>query len=999
MIHPRRLKGTAANISRYYTIGDYYTKGGNEPSEWGGRIAADLGLSGRVDPKQFEELLAGKVGDQQLGRRRKEGIQHHPGWDFTISAPKSISILALVTGDERILAAHERAVGVALAYAEEHAELRRRVEGEIVHETTGRLLFARFTEHASREGDPHLHTHVVVLNMTNHLNGDRMSSLETRSMYAEQIVMGQIYRNEIARDVRELGHEVVFDPRKGLFEVEGIPGQLIRDYSQRAEQINVHAAEHGYEGQAMRRVSFFATRKAKEKIGLEELRTQWRSRAEPYREPLDQVLADAEARSERTIAINPNVARRATLFGIRQSETREAVNNIGRLYRTALASHVGEVRFGDIRPLFEAQEESHKLLKTVRQTGDQPLPRGRTSRRTAKLELALSEHLSLAMGDVSPAATRERLAEAASAIGLTRAQTEALEAIGTGRNRLVAVHGVGGAGKSTLVRGLVEATRSDHITIALAPTSSAAADLGGKAGIESRTVASLLASGGYGITDKHILALDEAGQLSNRQALRMLEISRATGARLIFLGDNKQTGAIEQGKAFWLMQRLGLPTSHLTESIRQKTDEMKEAVTLARKGDYAASLASLDRVTTAESAEKLAKDMVAEWTHLKPSTRAGTNILVLDNATRLIVNSHIREVLKREGAVAAQDHRLEVLTPAGMSDQEKQVARFYSAGQVLKFARDNAGLGIARDTEYRVVSIGRNGQGRQVVRIVDENGRQIDWNPRLGKAAHVNVFLNEERKLAQGDRIQWRLVNKDIEVKNAERGTVLALEGTVATIRWDRGARIQNVDLSEHRTWDHGYAETVYSAQSKTYDRVYVLAPVESGLVNGQNYYTAITRAEFGVKLWTENVARLASKLAANSGEKTSSLEALNRLKLDSHRQRGARHKDRHDRSREENARDRDARKAEREQRERERQQPKRADRGPRGIGGILAGRAQESAALVDRFLRGTIERDRARTSTEQEHSVAPEPVPQSQPQPQPQSDHDHGGHGGGHDR
>ena len=94
MIHPRRLKGTAANIARYYTIGDYYTKGGNEPSEWGGKLAPSLGLSGPVDPKQFEELLGGKIGDQQLGRRRKEGIQHHPGWDFTISAPKSISCQA-----------------------------------------------------------------------------------------------------------------------------------------------------------------------------------------------------------------------------------------------------------------------------------------------------------------------------------------------------------------------------------------------------------------------------------------------------------------------------------------------------------------------------------------------------------------------------------------------------------------------------------------------------------------------------------------------------------------------------------------------------------------------------------------------------------------------------------------------------------------------------------------------------------------------------------------
>ena len=994
MIHPRRLKGTAANIARYYTIGDYYTKGGNEPSEWGGRLAKSLGLSGEVDPKQFEELLSGKVGDQQLGRRRKEGIQHHPGWDFTISAPKSISILALVTGDERILAAHERAVGVALSYAEEHAELRRRVEGEVVHETTGRLLFARFTEYSSRELDPQLHTHVVVLNMTNHLNGDRMSSLETRSMYAEQLVMGQVYRNEIARDVREIGHELVFDPRTGLFEVEGMPGKLIRDYSQRAEQINAHAAEHGYEGQAMRRVSFFATRKPKEKVGLDDLRDQWRARAEPYREDLDKLQATARERGERTIETDPRVARRAALFGIRQSETREAVNNIGRLYRTALASHVGEVRFGDVRPLFATHEAKGKLFVTMRPTGDQLLPRGRTSRRTAKLELALSEHLSLAMRDVSvsPAATAERLAEVAAAQGLNAEQTTALIAIGSGTNRAVGVHGAGGVGKSTLVRALVEAARDDHVTVALAPTSSAAADLGHKAGIESRTLASLLASGGYGITDRHILVVDEAGQLGNRQALRVLEISRATGARLIFLGDNKQTGAIEQGKAYWLLQQLGLPTSQLKEAMRQKTGSTQEAADLARKGDYAASLAALDRVTTGASAEELAKGMVAEWTRLKPEMRAETNILVLDNATRLIVNSHIREVLRREGTVAAEEHRLEVLTPAGMTDQEKQMARFYSVGQVLKFARDNPGLGIARDADYRVVGIGRNNHGRQVVRLADEHGRIIEWRPGLGKAAHVNVFLTENRQLAQGDRLQWRLLNKEIEVKNAERGTVLALDGHIATIKWDRGERIQQVDLSVHRTWDHGYAETVYSAQSKTYARVYALAPVESGLVNGQNYYTAITRAAYGVKLWTEDQKRLAEKLASRSGEKTSSLEGLGRIKADSHKMRGARHKDRHDHSREDNARTREARKAEREQRERERQES--ADR-PRGVAEVLAGRAHETASLVDRFLRGTIERDRSRAAHAPNRAETPEPVRQPEPHPQ----HDNGGHGGGHDR
>ncbi|NML12524.1 relaxase domain-containing protein [Sphingobium sp. AR-3-1] len=108
MMHPRRLKGSPGNIARYYTVGDYYTKGDAETSSWGGSLANELGLHGEVDTAQFNALLSGAVGDQQLGRRRAGGIDHHPGWDFAISAPKSVSIMALALRDERIVAAHDR---------------------------------------------------------------------------------------------------------------------------------------------------------------------------------------------------------------------------------------------------------------------------------------------------------------------------------------------------------------------------------------------------------------------------------------------------------------------------------------------------------------------------------------------------------------------------------------------------------------------------------------------------------------------------------------------------------------------------------------------------------------------------------------------------------------------------------------------------------------------------------------------------------------------------
>lgn len=879
MIHPRRLTGRAGNIARYYSVGDYYTKGGDEPSAWGGKIADELGLEGQVYPKLFEALLAGQVGDQQLGRHRKDGtIEHHPGWDFAVNAPKSVSIMALVMGDERILAAHERAVSVALDYLEEHAELRRRDSGEIVHETTGRLLWARFTEHASRELDPHLHTHVVVLNMTNGEAGLPMASLETRAMFVEQMTAGQIYRNELAHLVREAGYGIDIDPRSGLFEISGVSPALAADMSRRAEKIDAHAKEHGLQGQAARRRSFYETRGPKEKVGLDDLHGRWTARSQAHRSDLDKVQADAAARGEQALAPDPRASARALLFGIRQSGGREAVNNLGLIYRQGLASYVGEVRLDDIRPLADDHQQRAKLLRTREQTGDLLLTRGRTTRRTARLELKFAYQLALAIDDARPVATPDRIASVLEEAGLNPAQEHALRLVGLGIDRLAGVDGVAGSGKSTLVKALVAAAEPDLRFLALAPTSSAAANLGGGAGIEARTVASLMASGGRDLDANDVLVLDEAGQLGNRQAERLLEISRLSGARLIFLGDEKQTGAIEQGKAFWLLQRLGLPTARLPEAVRQETRTMKAAVAQARLGDYRASLANLDRVVSGGTAEELAKGLVGEWTRLKPGNRAGTNILVLENATRLIVNTQVREALQREDVVSRKEVRLQILAPAGMTDEEKRFARFYRTEHIVRFARDLADVGLVRDTDYKVAGLWSAGGGRQMVRLKEATGQELRWDPRTTRSRSVAVFKAEERDLAVGERIQWRLATSALDLKNAERGTVEALDGTVATIRWDRGGRQQTVDLSVHKSWDLGYAETVYSAQSKTYDRVYVLAPVASPLVNGRNYYTAITRARFGVKLWTEDVDKLADRLDRNSGEKSSALEGLGRV-------------------------------------------------------------------------------------------------------------------------
>ncbi|MDE0031954.1 MAG: relaxase domain-containing protein [Deltaproteobacteria bacterium] len=110
----------------YYERDGYYAKDDpehKETSAWAGRGAEELGLSGPVDPDTFKAILEGKVpGGRQLGRKDLDGnIHHRPGRDVTLSAPKSVSLMALVGGDERIVAAHDRAVGKTLAWIEPNA--------------------------------------------------------------------------------------------------------------------------------------------------------------------------------------------------------------------------------------------------------------------------------------------------------------------------------------------------------------------------------------------------------------------------------------------------------------------------------------------------------------------------------------------------------------------------------------------------------------------------------------------------------------------------------------------------------------------------------------------------------------------------------------------------------------------------------------------------------------------------------------------------------------
>ena len=238
--------GSAAQGASYYERDGYYEKDDAEhraASAWAGKGADELGLKGPVDPDTFRAVLEGKVpdgSDTRLGRRGKDGeIEHRPGRDLTFSAPKSVSLAALIGGDDRIIEAHDRAVAATLAWVEKNAAETRMKDPE-----TGRMgraggqkvVAATFRHDTSRNLDPQLHTHAVLANMVQGEDG-KWRSMANEGLYERQKLIGMLYRNELAAGLGRLGYGIEKTHADGRFEIAGVSREAVEAFSTRRAEI------------------------------------------------------------------------------------------------------------------------------------------------------------------------------------------------------------------------------------------------------------------------------------------------------------------------------------------------------------------------------------------------------------------------------------------------------------------------------------------------------------------------------------------------------------------------------------------------------------------------------------------------------------------------------------------------------------------------------------------------------------------------------------------
>ena len=283
---------SASQGASYYERDGYYAKDDpehREASAWAGRGAEELGLTGPVDPETFRAVLEGKVPDgsgRQLGKRGKDGeILHRPGRDLTFSAPKSVSIEALVGGDDRIVEAHDRAVAATLAWVEKNAAQTRMKDPEtdaMARVGNQKIVAGTFRHDTSRNLDPQLHTHAVLANMVRGEDG-KWRTMVNDGLYARQKLIGMLYRNELAAGLAKLGYDIEKTHADGRFEIAGVPREAIAAFSTRRAEIEAAMEARGLGASAdnprLAERAALMTRAAKRDIDRRELRGVWRHHA------------------------------------------------------------------------------------------------------------------------------------------------------------------------------------------------------------------------------------------------------------------------------------------------------------------------------------------------------------------------------------------------------------------------------------------------------------------------------------------------------------------------------------------------------------------------------------------------------------------------------------------------------------------------------------------------------------------------------------------------
>ncbi len=832
---------------------DYYSAGEIRPGQWIGASADRLGLKQNVTREQFHALCENRnpLDDERLTQRQKKEDKRRVFYDFTCSAPKSVSVLAVTLDDERLVTAHEAAARIAFRELESFAATRVRKQGSQKDRTTGNLVAAAFTHTSSRALDPLLHTHFTVFNATFDETEQSWKALQAGGMYDAIRYGTAVYRNELAKRIQSIGYRT--RPAKYGFEIEGVSEAVLNRFSKRSQEVKKAVREieqrlgHKLSNHAVA-LAVHQSRATKIKgISTTEVREQQLAQLQPDELEGLQKLSTSVQPVRRVRRFEPE--NEALNYAVAHVFERKSVVPAHELLGVALAQRLGEV---DLPRLKVAVKDSAELVKTER---------GFSTRQILATELDLIQTVNAGCDVVAPLHPGYRPAD-----WLGEDQQRAIYHVLRTSDRITGLRGLAGTGKTTALCELVAACREARVEPLFCAPTAAATEVLRKEGFEAVTLQSLLLTK-PALSARQLVVLDEAGAVGIDDMKRLFDLARE--ARIILSGDTGQHASVVRGDALRILERhSNFKSGQLTAIRRQRKAEYRKAVELAAQKRTDEAFAQLERMQAVTELPDSKLHDAAARSYLNALAEGKTALLVAPTWNEIeAVTEKVRAAMKTSGRLTGEEKAFEVFDSLSWTEAQKRDARQYLPGMAIRFHQRKAGF--AKDEIVTVVAIESDS-----LKVQRTDGTETIFPVGQGSALSACMDVGEQRKLkiAAGDKLLLQANTARKRFINGELVEVRAIQGPALVLADGR------VIPENLRTFTHGYAVTSHAAQGKTVDEVLVVASSRSlPAISQQQFYVSISRGRERCQVFTDDADRLRSHVT-HSSERLAAVEIIPRV-------------------------------------------------------------------------------------------------------------------------
>lgn len=857
MLSPRvqmNLRNAKDYFREHLCAAEYYAEGHALAAEWFGVGAEKLGLKGGVGEKPFVALCEGRdpnTGEWLTLRKNTKRLEdgklvanRRVFYDFTISPPKSVSVVGLYQ-DQRIVELHANAIRIALREMEIFAQTHVRKSGQNADRATRNVIGAAFLHETSRELDPHLHTHCIIMNATYDAQEERWKALEVSGMYRAQKFIENLYYHELSNGLISLGYEL--ENSKHGFEIRGVPASVLHRFSKRHEQIDNETRKRqsaeNTRGEIMHlreRIAHDGRRAKTKHATAQNLRPFWASQLTTEEERALNELRNLSSRDAKHG--NPT---KIVAWAEQHIFERRSVIHEHELLSTALVHARGlAVNLDEIK-------EAVLGRKYIRERGTNKLTTPDVLDCEAEIVRAAAE----GQRRYSPFN-----ASYDGAASLSEEQRIAVKQILKSTDFITLFRGAAGTGKSFTLRAIFHGISSARRPVfVLTPQKQQAIDLQ-KEGLPAQTLAHVLTT--LRLAPHAAVIVDEAGQIGGKDLRTLIRLAKESGCRLILSGDTRQHGAVSASDSLRAIEKYsGLkaaeirtirrqdPATANSEQERASIHAYRDAVAAAANGEALKSFDQLDRLGWIRAG---CRDDVAEE-YIKAQNRKESALVVTQ--TRDEVNALNKAVRDRLVALGKLTPGKPIIAYQSIdaTEAEKRDPILYRSVRTVFFHR---AYGRYKKGDFcEVAATTENGV------ILMKNGRQsnvsFDYVNRFTLAAPVTM------NVSPGDRLQLKFNGKSEEGEVLANGEIVIIRRIHAdgriSIKSDRG--IRKTLLPEQRFFNHGYAVTSYASQGKTVDRVLFVDAGSRAATSKNQWYVAISRARKSALIFTADKAALRANI------------------------------------------------------------------------------------------------------------------------------------------